>query len=1355
MPLKKPDFNREIRLGLVVYGGVSLAVYMNGVCREFYNAVRGRGVYKLIKALTDSDIVVDIISGTSAGGINGVLLSYALTNSSENETYDFANFSGVWRNSGDINELLRKVNSSCHVNSILDGEGYYQDELARAFQSVWEKRSMAPDDDWFSDFSELDLFVTGTDVLGKISRQFDNTGKLIEVNDHHAVFILKHRKDRKTPFQPKDNEIPQKALAKLCRITSCFPVAFPVVTVKLEDDPKNPDREVDKQLVEWGDLDNRVTPNVKPENGYQLHFVDGGVLDNRPFSYTIREIYSRHFHRPVNRKLFYIDPSPDKFLDSPAFNKMAKPNIWESAMDSLVGLPSYDSIAVDVQEISDKNERVRRYKFLRSTVVSSTVKILGEKYGRGELGIKNGKLCSNNEQQQALIPSISSNKQDTPEEISDEQIYLRCRLIGMRDRVLPIISGLNQAQVTASNTDKKIMLQTAADLLSYIRDPEKQIAREEFLHKTGYEVRGLDVEYSIRKHFFILNEIVQAIELEKYLDFHKQLENLARYLNRLLSLLEAIKFAIDAMFMLDQVQDDFAKLIQEAGKLNMLKELEENDKKIKIEETDKIRGKLYNYLFHLHRFLLDADQLLDESSLENLRNNQPYLKSERQNFFQVLSDNLPKTLKDEDPEESHDKSHNWLPSKSVDSVLHQLKTRAEKLGTIDQLDKNETTESTMISQDKYRFGDDGYQSILSKVEETSFKLIELLKTSLPSSDAKSLIDELLLKFCGFDIIDQQVYPYEYLSDIQSQGLLEISRISPEDSQKGFGKGKKLEERLAGLQLRAFGGFFKKSWRSNDILWGRLDGLNRLVECLLTATTIQSFRTFSQRNSEIDLSALVDEALPNVTQDEKKIILDTLTKLSKGDKLSEEEFQGFLECIVLACQRDILTTDLENVLNDTIEEQFSWNQKLGIPDSADLYDIGYRSNNDQTSSPTEQLQSLQKVDLLLDRLLEPKSKLRKSPTNVDGEPLVQALDGCQKYIEQEFKQTSKDGVKQDLRERFSNAFPHSSKDTREDLSSRLYWLFDQLSNQQIKRFSDTSKSFSIKYILALTPSLETLLKTSKEELTALGTTAPLDLETKNGIEAFNIQLKKVIDQLKKAEGNLKPIFSPTDGYLDKPLIPFITASLVDSSIQDILKDPLKMENFFRYQYRVGSEKVKINIPPTIRFKLLARSGLVIRDILRSEPTGEILTKSPIFQLVDRLLRTFYFWVEAKDPATSFVPKVLRPLLPLMIVFAPLFGIAFMVSQIPRLLLGVMITILIAQSAYSILGRNGSSKLAFKISSFLLIAIILAHEFLGLPLPHKGTIRLKRLFTNDCPIVQTPLTAKDCHSKYESEEALPTL
>ena len=1291
--MSKPDFIREFRLGLVVYGGVSLAVYMNGVCREFYNAVRGRGVYKLIKALTDSDIVVDIISGTSAGGINGVLLSYALTNSSKDITFDFKDFAGVWRDSGDIGELLRKVNSADDVNSILDGEGYYQEQLAAAFQSVWKKQSKAPDDDWFSDFNELDLFVTGTDVLGKVSRQFDNTGKLIEVNDHHAVFILKHRKDRKTPFQPDNNQISQKALAKLCRITSCFPVAFPVVSVNLEEvDPQN---SVDKKLVEWGNLNNRVKPKEKPENGYQLHFVDGGVLDNRPFSYTIREIYYRHFHRPVIRKLFYIDPSPDKFIDSIAFKKMAKPNIWESAMDSLVGLPRYESIAVDLQEIAEKNERVRRYRFLRSSVVSSAVEALGD---------------------QATA------------DISSKQTYLRCRLIGLRDRVLPIVTGLTQAKEDFTfNTDQKNTLQIAADLLAYYPDPDKQKAREEYLNQKGIEVEGLDVDYLIRKHFFIQEEIMQAIVSDKYSHFHECLENLARYLNRMLSLLEVIKFAIDSMFLTDQIQIDFAKLIQKTNVVNNLPESNDQAKKDKIKKTDGVRNEVFDYLLHLHRFLLDPDQLLGESSFESHQEDQSYLNSAKTSFFKTLSAELPITLKADDLDK-------WLSIKSVDNVLRQLKMRAENLGKVDTLDRSICNMPT-IWHEKYDFNkkDIKYYSILSCVDDISRQLIGRLGTSLPDDE---LTKKLLLKFNHFDSIDQQVYPYEYLSDIQSDSLLEIARISPDDSQKGFGKDKKLEERLAGLQLRAFGGFFKKSWRANDILWGRLDGLNRLVDCLLTRTTVKSFKKFKQRYSQIQNSDLVEEALPNATPQEKQAIVNILDKLAKEEEINDEDFQDLLEHIVLAGQRAILTTDLKNVLNDTIAEQFSWNQQLGIPDSADLYEVGYRSEHDRTLSSNDQLQGLKQIDTLLDRLLEPKSKFG---------------DGCQRYIEEIMKVHGQKGVENNLRKQLKIAFPHSTESTREDLSNRLFLLLlklnnKQIDNKQINRFDKTSKAFTSRFILALIPSIDLLLSVSEEEKKALkiqNTTA--SSETINGIVNFNNQLGNVSSKLNEALNNLKPIFSPTDGYLDKPLIPYVTGSLVDSSIQVMMNDPQKMENYFRYQYRVGSEKVIKNIPPVIRNKLLTRSGLVVRDILRSKPTGEVLSKNPIFIVFDNLLRTIYFLVDANDPATSFVPKVLLPLLSWIIrVFAPLFVIAFLISQIPRLLLGVIITLLIAQLVYSTYGKKGSIKLAFNVFSFLLVFMILAHEFVGLPLPHKGTIRLKLLLSDGCPRIQTPLTAKDCKS-----------
>ena len=66
----RTGMEREVRFALVLYGGVSLAVYMNGVTQEFLSLVRASGVYKELAAISHSRFVVDIASGSSAGGIN-------------------------------------------------------------------------------------------------------------------------------------------------------------------------------------------------------------------------------------------------------------------------------------------------------------------------------------------------------------------------------------------------------------------------------------------------------------------------------------------------------------------------------------------------------------------------------------------------------------------------------------------------------------------------------------------------------------------------------------------------------------------------------------------------------------------------------------------------------------------------------------------------------------------------------------------------------------------------------------------------------------------------------------------------------------------------------------------------------------------------------------------------------------------------------------------------------------------------------------------------------------------------------------------------------------------------------------
>jgi hypothetical protein len=142
----RPDYASEVRFGVVMYGGVALAIYINGVANELYELAcatpkRGdvpapegstRAVYRRLSWLLrdpalraaylahldgqgpdpfaagdppDSDartrFVVDVISGTSAGGINGIFLAKALA-----QGQAFAPLKTLWVQEGDIARLI-------------------------------------------------------------------------------------------------------------------------------------------------------------------------------------------------------------------------------------------------------------------------------------------------------------------------------------------------------------------------------------------------------------------------------------------------------------------------------------------------------------------------------------------------------------------------------------------------------------------------------------------------------------------------------------------------------------------------------------------------------------------------------------------------------------------------------------------------------------------------------------------------------------------------------------------------------------------------------------------------------------------------------------------------------------------------------------------------------------------------------------------------------------------------------------------------------------------------------------------------------------------------------------------------
>src|SRR3954466_5621972 len=104
---------------MVLYGGVSLAVYIYGVVVEAQRLLRAaeelnrvgrhsKSVKKLspyaraLQAAGLSEVKIDLLSGTSAGGINGILLAKALARCSDVEkTKD------LWLDGGDIEQLLQ------------------------------------------------------------------------------------------------------------------------------------------------------------------------------------------------------------------------------------------------------------------------------------------------------------------------------------------------------------------------------------------------------------------------------------------------------------------------------------------------------------------------------------------------------------------------------------------------------------------------------------------------------------------------------------------------------------------------------------------------------------------------------------------------------------------------------------------------------------------------------------------------------------------------------------------------------------------------------------------------------------------------------------------------------------------------------------------------------------------------------------------------------------------------------------------------------------------------------------------------------------------------------------------------
>jgi len=275
----------ELRLALALNGGVSLAVWMGGCAVELDRARRcgettedgDRRVYDDLCKCLGRRLSIDILTGTSAGGINAALLGAAVARRRRLEPGFLRD---KWIELGDLAAILHDPEEETPT-ALMDGGEFY-DGLLAAFKALLGVDA-APDAPDFRQSSRQPenafptvpiLDVTMTDAIGVERRFRDAWGAELVALEHRPRF----------KFRKRGHFTPQ-ILAAAARTSASFPIAF------------DPWRVAGEARVLAG------LPN--PTYG-----VDGGLLDNAPIRDALDLIPTRPAASMVRRYFCYVNGDP-------------------------------------------------------------------------------------------------------------------------------------------------------------------------------------------------------------------------------------------------------------------------------------------------------------------------------------------------------------------------------------------------------------------------------------------------------------------------------------------------------------------------------------------------------------------------------------------------------------------------------------------------------------------------------------------------------------------------------------------------------------------------------------------------------------------------------------------------------------------------------------------------------------------------------------------------------------------------------------------------------------------------------------------------------------------------------------
>lgn len=370
----------ELRLALVLNGGVSLAVWMGGVTRELDALVRAERAgndhseaYAPILELTSRWATVDVISGTSAGGINGACLALSLSN----QNAKLGMLRDLWAEQGRMDNLLRAPFRG-QPTSLLRGDEYFLPELTRAMGGLTT--------DFAPTGASVDLTITTTLLGGALNLTTDGLGQQLPQRQHGASFRFstKHLRSGHNDFSPDHVAQTRDALGLASRCTAGFPFAFEPAFVPVETPTRGQSSPVRTEIdgrpnmwrwASWAERSRAAATYPDQAQDLSRYAVDGGLLANTPTREALDAIDRRSADAHLRRVMLLVFPHAPRYdprdPDADPADRAAEAPTVTGAIGGLLSSLSSQGSLTFVEEIDAHNRRALGWRGGRRRVLDS------------------------------------------------------------------------------------------------------------------------------------------------------------------------------------------------------------------------------------------------------------------------------------------------------------------------------------------------------------------------------------------------------------------------------------------------------------------------------------------------------------------------------------------------------------------------------------------------------------------------------------------------------------------------------------------------------------------------------------------------------------------------------------------------------------------------------------------------------------------------------------------------------------------------------------------------------------------------------------------------------------------------